>query len=106
MTMAPPDPVAVPRGTAVPFAGTSPRRWPEALVGAGAANCPAVDPPLEPDVEDDPLDVGAGAGADDTAVPEAGAPPPLECCAEAATGSARTPTRTAKDRARIISTYL
>src|SRR5437868_4416548 len=97
MTIVPPAPVVAPRGAAVPLAGMSPRRRPEGEDGA-AANWPDVTPPLEPELDVEPplpppLE-GAGAGADEVAVPFDGLLP-AECWAPSSAGAASTPMRIA-----------
>ena len=75
MTIVPRLPGTDPRVTAVPLAGMSPRRRPDGLVGALAANVPVEEPPpLELEVEppdeppDDPPPAGDAVPTDD--VPE------------------------------------
>src|SRR5438270_7908072 len=103
MTIVPPAPGAEPRGVAVPLAGMSPRRRPDGLVGA-AANCPELAPPPElPELDVEPPEDGAGAGADEVAVPFDGVLPAW-CWARATAGTASAPIRIAEVRCRVICT--
>jgi hypothetical protein len=103
MITPPPERPFAPRGTAVPLLVVLPRLRPSPL-DVEPEDVLAVEPPLELDVE--PLDEGAGAGAEGTAVPVDGVSAPLECCASAAAGTARAPIRTADVRYRVICTCL
>jgi len=104
MTIVPPLPGTDPRATAVPLAGMSPRRRPDGLVGALAANVPVDEPPppLELDVEppDEPPDDPPPAG---DAVPADDEPEGWECWASAVAGTDRMPARIAAVRYRVIS---
>src|SRR5436190_14278397 len=103
MTIVPPVPGAEPRGVAVPLAGMSPRRRPDGLVGT-AANCPELAPPPElPEVDVEPPEEGAGAGAEEVAVPLDGVLPAW-CWANATAGTASAPIRIAKVSHRVIYT--
>src|ERR1043166_2307294 len=100
MTIVPPDPGTDPRGTAVPLAGMSPRRRPPELVEPDVKE--PLSPPLEPELELPPELEPPPPQPHGLAVPPAGAPPLLVCCAEATTGNARAPTTTADRRDRVI----